>query len=136
MRSPFSLMDAKCSSLQLYITPVIVSIWPLNRLMHLFLCRSHILTICPLPPEQRYLELLLLKLIQFMDSYKIEKSKKIFKMFDILCTHNYTDKKCFYYLNPWPYCHLGPVRHQSESVSLLKKYRYSHPDCEYALICP
>lgn len=48
------------------------------------------------------------------------KSKKNFKMLGILCTHNYTDKQCFYYLNPRPYCHLGPVRHRPETASLLK----------------
>jgi len=63
IRSPPTLTEAKCSSLQLYITPVIVLVWPFNFLIQSFLCRSHILTIWPVPPEQMYLEPFLLKLI-------------------------------------------------------------------------
>jgi hypothetical protein len=62
------LIEAKCSSLQLYITPVIVSEWPFNHLIHLLLCKSHTRTILPVPPEPRYREPLLLKQIPKMDS--------------------------------------------------------------------
>lgn len=64
IRSPLKLMEAKCSSLQLYDVPVIVFVWPFNHLIQRFLCKSHILTTCPLPPDHKYLDPLLLKAIE------------------------------------------------------------------------
>lgn len=68
IRSPLRLIEAKCSSLQLYITPVTVLVWPFSHLIHRFLCKSHIFTTWSLPPEHIYLDALLLKLIASIDS--------------------------------------------------------------------
>jgi len=73
IKSPLRLIDAKCSSLQLYITPVTVLVWPFSHLIHRFLCKSHILTTWPVPPEHTYLDALLLKLIANIDSCEDKK---------------------------------------------------------------
>lgn len=75
IRSPFTLMEAKCSSLQLYIALDIEPVWPFNHLIQRFLCRSHILTTWPLPPEHKYLEVLLLKFMDDIHSCKIYQIK-------------------------------------------------------------
>lgn len=73
IRSPLRLIDAKCSSLQLYITPVTVLVWPFSHLIQRFLCKSHILTTWPVPPEHTYLDALLLKLMANIDSCQEKK---------------------------------------------------------------
>lgn len=90
MRSPLRLMEAKCSSLQLYAAPVIVLEWPLNHFIHLFLCKSHILTTWPLPPEHIYLDTLLLKLRADIDSCINGSTRKRSNTLDYLVsTHSF-----------------------------------------------
>lgn len=83
IRSPLRLIDAKCSSLQLYITPVTVLVWPFSHLIQRFLCKSHILTTWPVPPEHTYLDALLLKLMANIDSCQEKKGFRGGKMNEV-----------------------------------------------------